>query len=88
MPGARKIMFVRYEPAHSPHYALVANDADLATSPIWWVYDRGPSENARLRAMAPGRVAYVLDEEMGWIGPVEKARPWAPPPDLPAGQAE
>lgn len=83
MPGERKIMFVRYTPAHSPHTSLIANDADLASSPIWWVYDRGPTENARLRALAPDRVAYVLDEESSWIGPAERARPWTPPPDQP-----
>lgn len=86
MPGARKMVFVRYGPGHSPHYSLVANDADLASSPVWWVYDRGAEENARLRALAPDRTAYVLDEELGWIGVAERARPWSPPPDQPAGQ--
>ena len=79
LPGERKIVFVRYAPKHSPHFSLVANDADLPSSRTWWVYDRGPAENARLVARAPDRVAYVVDEELGWIGRAEKARPWLPP---------
>ena len=85
LPPGRKIVFVRYAPAHSPHYSLVANDADLGSSPIWWVYDRGAGDNARLRALAPDRVAYVLDEEMGWIGVAERARAWTPPADRAPG---
>jgi hypothetical protein len=79
LPGEKKLVFVRYAPPHSPHNSLIANDADLASSPVWWVYDRGPTENARLVARAPDRVVYVVDEEMGWIGPAAKARPWLPP---------
>jgi hypothetical protein len=86
LEGERKIVFVRYEPRHVPHRSLIYNDPDLATSPVWWVFDRGAAENARLRALAPERVAYVLDEEMAWMGLAESARPWTPPPDLPAGQ--
>jgi hypothetical protein len=83
LPPGDKIVFVRYSPAHSPHYSLIANDADLASSPVWWVYDRGYSENARLRAMAPGRAAYVMDERGGWIKDADHAPYWTPPPDLP-----
>lgn len=79
LPGERKIVFVRYAPRHSPHLSLIANDADLPSSPVWWVYDRGPAENARLVARAPDRLTYVIDEELGWIGRAEKARPWLPP---------
>jgi hypothetical protein len=85
LPGERKVVFVRYAPYHVPHFQFVANDADLATSPTWWVHDRGAAENARLRALAPDRAAYVLDEELGWIGPVARARAWEPRPELPAG---
>jgi hypothetical protein len=84
LPPGRKIVFVRYAPAHSPHYSLIANDADLASSPVWWVYDRGYSENARLRALAPDRAAYVLDEQGGWIKDADSAPYWTPPAELPA----
>lgn len=89
LPGARKIVFVRYAENHDVHNSLVTNDADLATSPTWWVYDRGPEENARLAALAPDRVPYVLDEAYGWVGPPNHAQPWEVPPDLqpPGGTA-
>jgi hypothetical protein len=56
------IVFVRYAPDHYAHTSLIANDGDLVRSPLWRVYDRGPSENAKLRALAPERHAFVYDE--------------------------
>lgn len=61
LPGARKIIFIRYKPAHYIHRSFIANQADLADARTWFVYDRG-SENASLTALAPGRVPYLFDE--------------------------
>lgn len=56
------VVFVRYAPDHIVHMSLIANDGDLAHSSLWRVYDRGPVENAKLRALAPGRHAFLYDE--------------------------
>jgi hypothetical protein len=58
------IVFVRYAPNRNMHLSLVANDGDLARSPVWIVHDRG-DDNRRLMALAPDRTAYVFDETSG-----------------------
>ena len=58
----RAVVFVRYAPAHNANAAFVRNVVDPATARVWSVYDRGPGENARLLALAPGRTAYLFDE--------------------------
>jgi len=60
IPPGKAIVFVSYPPQHNPHLALTRNEPDLATAPVWVVYDRGPG-NAALRALAPERAAYRLD---------------------------
>lgn len=65
LPTPRSVVFVRYAPGHNPHVSLITNDARLDQSPVWVVYDRGPAENARLMALAPGRQAYLFDEAAG-----------------------
>jgi hypothetical protein len=59
----RAVLFVRHSALHNPHRAFVRNSADLERERIWVVYDRGEAENARLLARAPGRKAYLFDEE-------------------------
>ena len=61
LPAKRVIVFVRYGPQHSPHRSLVVNRADWPAAHAWIVYDRG-AENARLRALAPERKAYLYDQ--------------------------
>jgi len=63
------VVFVRYGPRHVSHYSLIQNPPDYDTAPMWVVYDRGP-ENAELLALAPGRAAYLYDEERGVITPL------------------
>lgn len=58
------VIFIRTRPTHNAHDQLVVNPADLSTAPYWLVYDRGP-DNARLRALAPGRSAWLYDEAKG-----------------------
>jgi hypothetical protein len=61
----RAIMFVRYSPMHDSHVAFVRNVANLDEERVWVVYDRGEAENGRLLAKAPGRKAYLFDEQQG-----------------------
>jgi hypothetical protein len=63
------VVFVRYGPRHVSHYSLIQNPVDYDTAPVWVVYDRG-RENAELLARAPGRAAYLYDEELGAITPL------------------
>ena len=61
----RAVVFVRYAALHSPHVTFVRNVANPETERVWVVYDRGEAENARFLAAAPGRKAYLFDEERG-----------------------
>jgi hypothetical protein len=63
LPRRPAVLFVRYGPDHSPHISVVRNAPDLERAPVWVVYDRGPTENARLLSYAPGRAAYMYDEQ-------------------------
>ncbi|MEO7456245.1 MAG: hypothetical protein ABIY52_08280 [Gemmatimonadaceae bacterium] len=61
----KAILFVRYSGMHNPHVAFVRNSANLERERVWVVYDRGEVENARLLSLAPGRKAYLFDEQHG-----------------------
>jgi hypothetical protein len=61
----RAVLFVRYSPMHDSHVTFVRNVANLDEEQVWVVYDRGEAENARLLAKAPGRKAYLFDEQQG-----------------------
>jgi hypothetical protein len=54
------VVFVSYPPGQNPHLGLTRNEPDLVSARRWIVYDRGP-RNAELRALAPGRSAYLLN---------------------------
>ena len=54
------MLFVRYPPTQSPHFAITRNEPDLAHARSWVVHDRG-AENQRLEAVAPDRQPYLLD---------------------------
>lgn len=69
LPRYPAVLFVRYGPQHNPHTSLVRNEPDLPHAPVWVVHDRGPAENARLLALAPHRVPYLLDEARNGIFP-------------------
>lgn len=66
LPGAQKIVFIRYAPWHDIHRSLIANEADLPDARTWFVYDRG-AENTELLALAPSRTAYLFDESSRMI---------------------
>jgi hypothetical protein len=55
------VVFVRYALGHRMHRSLIGNPANYAAAPVWVVYDRG-DDNARLIAVAPGRITYLYDE--------------------------
>lgn len=65
LPKKPAILFIRYAPDHQVHMSLINNDPDLAHADVWTVYDRGDAENARLRALAPERHAFLYDEASG-----------------------
>jgi hypothetical protein len=66
IPESRAIVFVRYHPAHSPHYSVIENPPDYETARLWIVYDRG-EDNERLLRLAPDRTPYLLDEGAGTL---------------------
>jgi hypothetical protein len=74
----RAVVFVRYAPTHNPNAAFVRNVVDPSTAPVWSVYDRGPGENARLLALAPGRAAYLFDETRDRILRYDPSAPSSP----------
>lgn len=63
IPEPRAVVFVRYGRHHIPDASLVENSPDLSRERVWMVYDRGDADNARLMTLAPGRAAYLLDED-------------------------
>jgi hypothetical protein len=65
------IVFIRYAPNHLAQASLMDNDADFEHSPVWRAYDRGPEENARLRALAPNRHAFLFDQQSQWFVKIE-----------------
>ncbi|CAN5836696.1 hypothetical protein BH11GEM1_BH11GEM1_29910 [soil metagenome] len=74
----RAVVFVRYATTHNANAAFVRNVVDPATAPVWSVYDRGPDENARLLALAPGRTAYLFDETRDRILRYDPSAPASP----------
>ena len=65
----RAIVFVRYAPWHNVHTSLIANDPNLASTPLWVVYDRG-LENQKLAALAPDRETFLYDESTRSLTPL------------------
>jgi hypothetical protein len=74
---AHSILFVRYPPTQSPHFAITGNDADPPSARSWVVYDRG-ADNAKLVAFAPDRRAYLLDVATFSLQPLDSAPPEHP----------
>lgn len=67
------MVFVRYGPKHLFYQSLINNDPDLAHAAVWTVNDLGDAENARLRAAAPLRHAFLFDEAAGMFFDLDKA---------------
>jgi hypothetical protein len=61
LPGASKIVFVRYAPKRVGHFSFVTNEPDLEAATSWVVYDRG-AQNQELMDLAPERRAYLFDQ--------------------------
>jgi hypothetical protein len=81
LDSGKVLIFVRYGPRHPMHFSLVGNAPDLATARAWIAYDRGP-ENRQLMSQAPGRSAYLYDEETRTFSPVPDSG--GAPPQAPA----
>ena len=64
------VVFIRYSPNHLAHASYVTNDPQLAEAPVWLVYDRG-DDDARLRAVAPRRRAFLFDEATWRMVPLQ-----------------
>jgi hypothetical protein len=60
LPGAKKIVFVRYPKGEGCQQNLIQNNPPLATAESWIVNDRGIDDLRLLRA-APNRVPYLFD---------------------------
>ncbi|MBK5188406.1 MAG: hypothetical protein JJD97_09165, partial [Gemmatimonadaceae bacterium] len=69
LPGARKIVFVRYAPGEGCQQNLIQNDPPLATAPTWIVNDRGADDTRLLRA-APDRIPYLFDAKEKTMQPL------------------
>ncbi len=69
LDAGRVLIFVRYGPEHPVHYSLIGNVPDLARARTWIAYDRG-AENRQLMTLAPGRTAYLYDEETRAFSPL------------------
>jgi hypothetical protein len=64
------IVFVRYAATHNDGLSLVRNVPDLRAARIWIVYDRG-AENRELMRLAPTRRAYLFDEAVWQLKPLD-----------------
>ena len=73
IPEPRAIVFVHYAATHNPNAPFVRNSIDLEQERVWRVYDRGPEENAALRAVARDRASYRFDEHTWSLVPCDLA---------------
>lgn len=62
VPGDH-IVLVRYAPQHNVNREWVYNGADFAGQRVLWARSMGPKRDAALRAVYPGRQAWVLDAD-------------------------
>lgn len=79
LPGARKIVFVRYASGEGCQQNLIQNYPPLATAPAWIVNDRG-RENLRLLRLAPERIPYLFDASRKTMEPLSLPLPDEPRP--------
>jgi hypothetical protein len=61
-PG-KHLVFVRYEPQHSPMEGWVYNTADLERSKVVWANDMSASENVELIRFFKDRQAWLVDPD-------------------------
>ncbi len=63
--GGEHVVLVRYGPAHSFHYGVVYNDANIDASPVVWARDLGAAADAELVRYFPTRDFWLFnpDEE-------------------------
>ncbi|MGQ0641550.1 MAG: hypothetical protein ACT4P6_12420 [Gemmatimonadaceae bacterium] len=59
LPG-KHVAFVRYAPTYKSQNEWVQNGADLASTSLLWVHDRGEAANAALRALESGRTPWLI----------------------------
>jgi len=73
IPDAKALVFIRYARDHVVFRSLIVNEPDLQHARIWVAHDRG-TENGRLLALAPERVAYLYDQAHDTLLTVAPAR--------------
>ncbi len=61
--GGRHLVFVRYGRYHDINQEWVFNAADVDAAPVVWVRERGPREDADLRAHMADRTAWVVQPD-------------------------
>jgi hypothetical protein len=62
LPSQPAIVFVRYSQRAPHHVAVVRNQVDLRSAPVWVVHDLG-ARNAQLQRLAPNRSVHFFDED-------------------------
>jgi hypothetical protein len=67
LPPGPRIIFVKPRPEASPHHSLIDNDPRWQTSDVWIVRSWEAQRNRALIESAPGRAAYIYDENAGWF---------------------
>ncbi len=77
--GGKHVIFVRYGPRHTPHVELVFNRADIDASPIVWVRELDPEQNASVLDYFRGRAFWLLniEDDMGYgnMSPFQASAP-------------
>jgi hypothetical protein len=73
--GGRHVIFVRYQPGHSPHDEWVYNEADIDQAPVVWARELDAAQNQRLVEYFHDRRAWVLeaDQPMPRLTPYSQA---------------
>jgi len=73
LPGARKIVFVRYAPGEGCQQNLIQNYPPMSTAQTWIVNDRG-ADDVRLLREAPDRTPYLFDARTRTMEPLSSLR--------------
>jgi Dolichyl-phosphate-mannose-protein mannosyltransferase len=69
LDSGKVLIFVRYGPRHVLHFSLVGNVPDRGAARAWIAYHRG-DEDRQLMSRAPGRSAYLYDDETRTFSPL------------------
>src|SRR5262249_28248684 len=61
--GGRHLVFVHYQPGHSPHAEWVYNEADIDSSSVVWAREMKPEQNRALMKYFKDRTCWLLDAD-------------------------